>query len=127
MLSYKITKAVFIDTISELSPKRRWRLLLPEIEAISRFTILPHDVLPVKTGIQTHVVFLLFLDSRFRGNDECDLFLVDSSVLFSFHPETPDVKLLVFNSETRDFSSWQGNQGVARRRTQVRRTSKPED
>jgi len=47
--------------------------------------------------------------------------------LSSFDPETPDVKLLVFNSETRDFSSWQGNQGVARRRTQVRRTSKPAD
>jgi len=48
-------------------------------------------------------------------------------VLIRFHPETPDVKLLVFNSETRDFSSWQGNQGIARRRTQVRRTSKPAD
>jgi hypothetical protein len=31
------------------------------------------------------------------------------AVLGSFHPETPDVKLLVFNLETRDFSSWQGN------------------
>jgi hypothetical protein len=48
-------------------------------------------------------------------------------VLFSFHPETPDEKLLVFNSESRIFSSWQGNQGVARRRTSVRRTSKLED
>jgi hypothetical protein len=47
--------------------------------------------------------------------------------LFTFHPESPDVKLLVFNSATRDFSSWQVNQGVARRRTQVRRTSKPAD
>jgi hypothetical protein len=52
---------------------------LPEIEAISRFTILLHDVIPVKTCIQTHVVFLIFLDYRFRGNDECDLCLVDSS------------------------------------------------
>ncbi|MGD0843021.1 MAG: hypothetical protein ABSA06_01450 [Geobacteraceae bacterium] len=43
------------------------------------------------------------------------------------HTETPDETLLVSNSETRDFSSWQGNQGVARRRTSVRRTSKPED
>jgi hypothetical protein len=47
--------------------------------------------------------------------------------LGSVHPETPDETLLVSNSETRDFSSWQGNQGIARRRTQVRRTSKPED
>lgn len=57
---------------------------MPEIEAISRFTILIHDVIPVKTGIQTHVVFLIFLDSRFRGNDECDLCLVDSSELFCY-------------------------------------------
>jgi hypothetical protein len=47
--------------------------------------------------------------------------------LVSFHPETPDAKLLVSNSETRIFSSWQGNQGIARRRTSVRRTSKPAD
>ncbi|MDD2321961.1 MAG: hypothetical protein PHO83_18100, partial [Geobacteraceae bacterium] len=25
----------------------------------------------------------------------------------SFHPETPDLKLLVLNAETRDFLSWQ--------------------
>ena len=49
------------------------------------------------------------------------------AILFSVHPETPDETLLVSNSETRDFSSWQGNQGVARRRTSVRRTSEPED
>ena len=47
--------------------------------------------------------------------------------LNSFHPETPDEKLTVFNSETRIFSSWQGNQEVARRRTSVRRTSKLAD
>jgi len=29
--------------------------------------------------------------------------------LCCFHPETPDVKLLVFNSETRDLLSWQAN------------------
>jgi hypothetical protein len=46
--------------------------------------------------------------------------------LVSFHPEPPDEKLLVSDSERRDFSSWQGNRGVARRRTSVRRTSKPE-
>jgi hypothetical protein len=33
------------------------------------------------------------------------------------HPETPNETLLVSNSETRDFSSWQGYQGVERRRT----------
>jgi hypothetical protein len=35
----------------------------------------------------------------------------------SVHPETPDETLMVSNSETRDFSSWQGNQGVERRRS----------
>jgi DNA-binding protein HU-beta len=47
--------------------------------------------------------------------------------LNSVHPETPDETLLVSNSETRIFSSWQGNREVVRRRTSVRRTSKPED
>jgi hypothetical protein len=47
--------------------------------------------------------------------------------LTSFHPETPDEKLLVSDSERRHFSSRQGNQGIARRRTSVHRTSKPED
>jgi hypothetical protein len=47
--------------------------------------------------------------------------------LFSFHPETPDEKLLVSDSERRAFLSRQGNQEIARRRTSVRRTSKPED
>jgi hypothetical protein len=42
---------------------------LPEIEAIPRLTILLNDVIPVKTGIQTNVVILRFLDSRFHGND----------------------------------------------------------
>jgi hypothetical protein len=31
-----------------------------------------------------------------------------------FHPETPDEKLLVSNSESGDFLSWRGNQGIAR-------------
>jgi len=47
--------------------------------------------------------------------------------LIVFHPETPDVKQSVSDSERKDFSSRQGNQGIARRRTSVRRTSKPED
>ena len=51
---------------------------MSEIEAIPRLTILLNDVIPVKTGIQTNVVILRFLDSRFRGNDECDLCLGDS-------------------------------------------------
>jgi len=42
-------------------------------------------------------------------------------------PETPDKKLLVSDLESGDFFSWQGNRGVARRRTLVRRTSKAED
>src|SRR5208337_2799539 len=39
--------------------------------------------------------------------------------LISFHPETPDERLAVSDSERRHFSSWQGNRGVARRRTSV--------
>ena len=34
---------------------------------------------------------------------------------------------LVPELESGDFSSWQGSQGIARRRTTVRRTSKAED
>jgi hypothetical protein len=34
---------------------------------------------------------------------------------------------LVSDSESGDFSSWQGNQGIARRRTTVRRTRKTAD
>jgi hypothetical protein len=41
----------------------------------------------------------------------------------SFHPETQDKHFAVSRSERGDFLSWQGNQGIARRRTQVRRTS----
>jgi len=37
----------------------------------------------------------------------------------SFHPETPDVKLAVSDVENGDFSCWQENQGIARRRTKV--------
>jgi hypothetical protein len=40
----------------------------------------------------------------------------------SFHPETPDEKQLVSDAESGDFFFWQGNQGIARRRTSVRRT-----
>jgi len=49
------------------------------------------------------------------------------SLLVSFHPETPDDKLVVSDSERGDFLFWQGNQGLERRRTSVRRTSKPVD
>ncbi len=49
------------------------------------------------------------------------------ALLVSVHPETPDGHSEVFELETRSFSSWQGNQGLARRRTSVRRTSKPAD
>ncbi|OGT98255.1 MAG: hypothetical protein A2X80_03830 [Geobacteraceae bacterium GWB2_52_12] len=44
-----------------------------------------------------------------------------------FCPGTPDKKPLVSVLENGDFFSWQGNRGVARRRTPVRRTSKAED
>jgi len=50
-----------------------------------------------------------------------------SDGLVSFHPETPDEKLAVSDLESGDFSFWQGNRGIARRRTTVRRTSKTED
>jgi hypothetical protein len=43
-------------------------------------------------------------------------------LLASVHPETPDGHSVVFRWETSNFSLWQGNQGVARRRTSVRRT-----
>jgi hypothetical protein len=46
-------------------------------------------------------------------------------MLKSFHPETMDEKLFVFNSETSNFSSWPGNQGIARRRTSVRPQASP--
>jgi AraC family transcriptional regulator of adaptative response / DNA-3-methyladenine glycosylase II len=52
---------------------------------------------------------------------------LQKGILGSVHPETPDETLSVSDLETRDFSSWQENQGIARRRTSVRRTSKPED
>jgi len=47
--------------------------------------------------------------------------------LVGFRPETPDEKLLVSVLESGDFFSWQGNRGVARRRTSVRRTSEAEE
>ncbi len=68
------------------------------------------------------------------GLGDCDISTVQSKTshdglvqLLSVHPETPDETLAVFDSERRHFSSWQGNRGVARRRTWVRRTSKPKD
>jgi hypothetical protein len=51
----------------------------------------------------------------------------DPAFAASSHPETPDEKLLVSDSESGDLLSWQGNQGIARRRTEVRCTSKPAD
>jgi hypothetical protein len=54
-------------------------------------------------------------------------FVVKYSNLGSFHPETRDVKLFVSDLESGDFLFWPGNQGLARRRTTVRRTSKTED
>src|SRR6266568_6509250 len=45
--------------------------------------------------------------------------LGSGSTTASFHPETPDVKVAVSDLERRDFLSWQGNQGIARRRTTV--------
>jgi len=47
--------------------------------------------------------------------------------LDSVHPETPDEKQSVSCSESGDFFFWQGNRGVARRRTEVRRTRRLED
>jgi hypothetical protein len=37
----------------------------------------------------------------------------------NFHPETPDEKLFVPECEIRNFSFWQENQGIARKRTNV--------
>jgi hypothetical protein len=66
---------------------------------------------------------LLVLDD-FLGNlaaECCSVWLV------RVHPESPDETLPVSNSETRNFSSWQGNRGVVRRRTSVRRTNNADD
>jgi len=43
------------------------------------------------------------------------------------HPETPDGHSSVFDLETRSFSSCQGNQELAVRRTSVSRTSRSAD
>ena len=88
----------------------------PDMPDVSRLTIL------------SSVSILLLIDtlSPLIKNG----FLLSGAVNFrvaSVHPETPDETLLFSNSEKRDFLSWQGNQGVVRRRTSVRRTSKPED
>jgi hypothetical protein len=54
------------------------------------------------------------LDTDFRNiKDE----MQTSDKPASVHPETPDGYSLVFIWKTSNFSSWQGNQGVARRRT----------
>jgi hypothetical protein len=47
-----------------------------------------------------------------------------SFFLISTHPEMPDGYQQVSRSEMRDFVQDQGKQGLARRRTGVRRTSK---
>jgi hypothetical protein len=47
--------------------------------------------------------------------------------LISVHPEAPDGTLAVSNPESRDFSFWPGNRGLARKRTWVRCTRKPKD
>jgi hypothetical protein len=60
------------------------------------------------------------MGSRWRSQQ--DLMRINS-----FHPETPDEKLFVSDSESGDFFSWPENRVIARRRTSVRRTSKPED
>ena len=63
--------------------------------------------------LEDAIDIVLHCSTRYRVPEP--LRLADS--IASFHPETPDVKLLVSDSERRDFSSWQGNRGVARRRT----------
>jgi hypothetical protein len=55
------------------------------------------------------------------------VFVSKDENLTSVHPETPDETIVVSNPEMRDFSSWPGNQEVARSRTLVRRTSNPAD
>ncbi len=50
-----------------------------------------------------------------------------TEIISSCHPETPDEQLLVSVAESGDFFSWQGNQGITRRRTSVRRTRKAAD
>ncbi len=45
----------------------------------------------------------------------------------SAHPETPDGQGEVFDLETSHFSQGQGNQGLERRRSALRRTIKSAD
>src|SRR5208283_1677552 len=66
------------------------------------------------------------MQQRSSGRDRARPW-VNAASLGSFYPETPDEKQLVSDSERRAFLSRQGNQRIARRRTLVRRTSKPED
>ena len=47
------------------------------------------------------------------------------NIIGSVHPEMPDGTSEVSRSEMRDFAQDQGKQGLARRRTGVRRTRKP--
>ncbi len=66
------------------------------------------------------------MQQRSSGRDRARPW-VNAASLGSFYPETPDEKQLVSDSERRAFLSRQGNQRIARRRTLVRRTGKPED
>jgi hypothetical protein len=49
----------------------------------------------------------------------------EAVMILSVHPEMPDGTSEVSRSEMRDFAQDQGKQGLARRRTGVRRTRKP--
>jgi hypothetical protein len=90
-------------------------------------------MIAAETGVPLHI---FQLSARFchdcllcRARDEKSPAYIfrRAPLLVSYHPETPDMKLAVSELESGDFSFWQGNRGIARRRTTVRRTSKTED
>jgi len=59
-------------------------------------------------------------------DDLCVSYFRDTT-LVSVHPETPDDTSLSFQFINEEFPEDQGNQGIARRRTNVRRTRNPAD
>jgi hypothetical protein len=57
---------------------------MPETDGIPSLAISLNVVIPAKAGIQSALIQLKFLASRFRGNDESNLCLCDSSVIIRF-------------------------------------------
>jgi hypothetical protein len=89
-------------TSSRLSERRRKAVTDSEYKT-------PHDLLSDETGYSLGIFGIPEKGELLR------LWKPEKFDLVSVHPETPDETIVVSNSETRDFSFWQGNRGVARR------------